>query len=91
MRGTAQEIDFDLIAGRYRLFDGRMDTELQFPMERNDMFLGAMRDFLKLVRGEAIGDGAGVPRLDLVAGTCRAIAAAWQARQFSGRVEGSYA
>ncbi len=91
LRGTAQEIDFDLIAGRYRLFDGRMDTELQFPMERNDMFLGAMRDFLKLVRGEAIGDGAGVPRLDLVAGTCRAIAAAWQARQFSGRVEGSYA
>lgn len=90
LRGSDQEIDYDLIGCRYRVSDGRTSSELFFPLERNEMFLGAMSDFLTLVRGKPISDPALVPRLDLVADHCRAIAAAWAARRFCGSVGGSY-
>jgi hypothetical protein len=55
------------------------------------MFLDAMRDFLHLVAGHVPEDKLGlVPRLDLVSMNCRAIASAWEARQFVGKIEGDY-
>jgi predicted dehydrogenase len=91
LRGTGLVADFDLIAGRYRLDEGRGRRDIDLPFERNDMFLAAMRDFLHLVAGRETSGWALLPRLDLVAGNCRAIAAAWAARRFVGQVTGDYA
>ncbi len=90
LRGTGIAADFDLIAGRYVLHDGRGVQDLSFPFERNEMFLAAMRDFLHLVAGRPVSDVEHLPRLDLVAGSCRTIARAWGARRFAGRIEGDY-
>lgn len=91
LRGTDIVADFDLIAGRYRLEHQGAIRDFDLPFERNDMFLAAMRDFLHLVAGRPTSDAALLPRLDLVARNCRAIAAAWSARQFVGHVTGNFA
>ncbi len=91
LRGTDLVADFDLIAGRYRLEQRQVARNIDLPFERNDMFLAAMRDFLHLVAGRATSDAALLPRLDLVARNCRAIAAAWSARRFTGQVTGDFA
>ena len=90
LRGTGIVADFDLIAGRYALHDGRGAQDLSFPFERNEMFLAAMRDFLHLVAGRPVSDVEHLPRLDLAAGNCRTIARAWGARRFTGQIEGDY-
>ncbi len=90
LRTPESVADFDLIAGRYDLSDKAGERRLDLPFERNAMFLAAMGDFLHLVRGTAMPQDPLLPRLDLVAGTCRAIARAWGARRFTGRVEGDY-
>ncbi len=91
LRGTNVVADFDLIAGRYRLEQQKAVRDFDLPFDRNDMFLAAMRDFLHLVAGRATSDAALLPRLDLVARNCRAIAAAWSARRFVGQVTGEFA
>ena len=91
LRGTEVVADFDLVAGRYRLDDRTGPQDLALPHQRNEMFLAAMTDFLHLVAGRAVSDVEHLPRLDLAAGSCRAIAAAWAARQFTGRITGDYA
>jgi hypothetical protein len=50
-----------------------------------------MRDFLHLVAGRAVSDVEHLPRLDLCASSCRAIARAWAARRFTGRIAGEFA
>jgi predicted dehydrogenase len=91
LRGPALVADFDLAAGRYRLDLGHGPRDPDFPFERNQMFLAAMRDFLHLVAGRRLSDVEHLPRLDLVAGSCRTIARAWGARQFIGQVGGEFA
>jgi predicted dehydrogenase len=91
LRAPDRVADFDLIAGRYTLADGQGTRDLDLPFERNAMFLAAMGDFLHLVRGTALADDPLMPRLDRMAGTCRAIAQAWGARRFTGQVGGEYA
>lgn len=92
LRGADVVVDFDLIAGRYWIGSGQGGRHVELPFERNDMFLAAMRDFLHLVAGRSpVAGPALLPRLDLAASTCRAIAAAWSARQFGGQIEGEYA
>ena len=91
LRGTGIVADFDLIAGRYTLQTGHGAQDLSFPFARNEMFLAAMRDFLHLVAGRPVSDVEHLPRLDLAAGSCRTIARAWDARQFSGQITGDYA
>jgi predicted dehydrogenase len=91
LRGQALVVDFDLIAGRYRIEDGQGARDIDLPFDRNDMFLAAMQDFLHLVAGQPPQGGAFTPRLDLAAGNCRAIAAAWGRRHFGGTVTGDYA
>ncbi|MCF1709473.1 hypothetical protein L0V05_11670 [Tabrizicola sp. J26] len=90
LRGPGLVADFDLIAGRYRLDEAGNAREIDLPFERNDMFLAALRDFLHLVREEPVSDVEHLPRLDLAAGTCRAIAKAWGERRFTGQVTGEY-
>lgn len=91
LRGTDIVADFDLIAGRCRLEHQGAIRDFDLPFERNDMFLAVMRDFLHLVAGRPTSDAALLPRLDLVARNCRAIATAWSARQFVGHVTGNFA
>jgi predicted dehydrogenase len=91
LRGTDIVAEFDLIGGKYRLEQQGVVRDLDLPFARNDMFLAAMRDFLHLVAGHPASDAALLPRLDLVARNCRAIAAAWSARQFVGHVTGNFA
>ncbi len=90
LRGTDVVADFDFVAGRYRLDDGTGPQDLELPHQRNEMFLAAMTDFLHLVAGRAVSDVEHLPRLDLAVGSCRAIAAAWASRQFTGRIAGVY-
>jgi predicted dehydrogenase len=90
LRGTGLVADFDLIAQRYTLDRGQGPQEISLPFDRNQMFLAAMQDFLHLVAGRPVLDVPHLPRLDLAAGSCRAIAAAWGARRFTGRIEGDY-
>lgn len=90
LRGTDLSVDFDLISGRYALDRGQGAEVLDLPFQRNDMFLAAMRDFLHLVEGREVSDVEHLPRLDRVAASSRAIAEAWLARRFIGRIEGGY-
>jgi predicted dehydrogenase len=91
LRATALVADFDLAAGCCRLDTGQGPRDPGFPFERNQMFLAAMRDFLHLVAGRPVSDIEHLPRLDLAAGSCRTIARAWGARQFTGQVGGEFA
>ncbi len=91
LRGMAVVAEFDLISGRYLLDEGQGPREISLPLERNDMFLAAMRDFLHLVAGQDLPPDSLCPRLDRTADTCRAIAAAWQARLFTGTITGEFA
>ncbi len=91
LRGQRHTVDFDLIAGHYRLATGGVWADLEMPFERNDMFLAAMADFLALVAGnEPKGQAAALPRFDLALGSAAGIVAAYEARQFVGQVEGDY-
>ncbi len=91
LRGQRHTVDFDLIAGRYRLATGGVWADLAMPFDRNDMFLAAMGDFLALVAGDVPkGQAAALPRFDLALGSAALIAAAYEARQFVGQIEGDY-
>lgn len=90
LRGTGLVAEFDLIAQRYQIDEGQGPRLIDMPFDRNEMFLAAMRDFLKLVDGGQPAHPAFAPRLDRVADTCRAIARAWKMRRFVGKVEGDY-
>ena len=75
--------DFDFAAGVYRVATTAGVQTLDLPQDRNAMFLDAMRDFLALVRGET-PDTPHLPRFDRTLPSCRLIAQAWEARQFTG-------
>lgn len=86
--GTGQRHRFDLHAGTYF---GGSETEprlLSFPFERNEMFLGLMRDFLALIDGRPTSGVAHLPRLDLVQRQCALIADAYTERRFTGHLTG---
>lgn len=85
LRGTGRLYDFDLIAGRYSI-TGNAAAAPEFPFERNEMFLGLMRDFLALAEGRAPSGNPLLPRLDRVGESCDLIARAWAGRRFVGQV-----
>lgn len=86
LRGTNRLHDFDLITGRYAI-TGQGAAVLEFPFQRNDMFLAAMRDFLALVQGRLPSDLEHLPRFDLAQPSCALIAKAWDARRFTGTIQ----
>lgn len=86
LRGTNRLHDFDLITGRYAI-TGQGARALDFPFQRNDMFLSAMRDFLALVQGHAPSKVEHLPRFDLAQPSCALIAKAWEARRFTGTIQ----
>lgn len=85
LRGVHRLHDFDLIAGRYAI-TGQGARVLEFPFQRNDMFLSAMGDFLALAQGTPPSNVEHLPRFDLALQSCALIARAWEARRFTGTV-----
>ncbi len=86
LRGTERMHDFDFAAATYVVTDAKGAHPLDTPLERNEMFLSAMRDFLALVAGQPVSDVAHLPRLDLCLPSARLVAKAWAARQFTGQI-----
>ncbi len=90
MLGARRHIDFDLIAGTYWI-TGPGDTEtLTFSLERNDMFLAAMRDFLALIAGRPTSNILHLPRLDKSMASADLIVTAYQERTFTGHLNGDW-
>lgn len=87
LRGTERLYDFDLIAGRYSIAGAAAAAPAPvFAFERNEMFLGLMRDFLALAAGRATSENPLLPRLDRIGESCDLIARAWASRHFAGRI-----
>ena len=86
--GTGQRHMFDLAAGSYMVADASGTRPIAITLERNAMFLAAMRDFLALIAGRPTSDVEHLPRLDLVRASCDRIAGAYGMRQFGGQLVG---
>lgn len=61
---------------------------LAVTIDRNQMFLAALRDWLALIEGHAVSGVEHLPRLDRVGRSARMVAEAWAARQFVGALTG---
>ena len=85
IRGLRQTQDADLVASRCRI-GGAGARAFALPFERNEMFLSAMRDFLALAEGRPTSGVEHLPRFDAVQESCALIAAAWEARRFTGQI-----
>lgn len=85
LRGLNRLHDFDLISGRYAV-TGQGEQVLEFPFQRNDMFLAAMGDFLAMAQGQNPSAIEHPPRFDLALPSCGLIAKAWECRRFTGTI-----
>jgi predicted dehydrogenase len=86
LRGTERMHDFDFAAQSYRVTEAAGPRQLDLPLERNAMFLDAMRDFLGLAFGGATSGNPLMPRLDLALLSARLVAQAWAMRGFVGEI-----
>jgi predicted dehydrogenase len=86
LRGTERMQDFDFAAQIYRLTDPAGSRLLDLPLDRNAMFLDAMRDFLGLAFGGPLSGNLLMPRLDLCLLSARLMADAWGKRVFVGQI-----
>jgi predicted dehydrogenase len=86
LRGQNAVYDFDFAAQAYRVTDASGVRLLDLPLERNSMFLDAMRDFLALVSGGSTSGNPLIPRLDLCLPSARLVVDAWSKRVFIGDI-----
>ncbi len=86
LRGHQRMHDFDFAAQSYIVTEPSGPRQLTLPLERNAMFLDAMRDFLALASGTTISGNPLMPRLDLCLPSARLVAEAWAARDFIGEI-----
>lgn len=86
LRGTQRMHDFDFAAQSYRVTESSGPQDLPLQLERNTMFLDAMRDFLALAFGGALSGNPLIPRLDLCLPSARLVAQAWAMRGFVGEI-----
>ncbi len=86
LRGHDRMHDFDFAAQDYRVTEPAGPRQLTLPLERNAMFLDAMRDFLALAAGTEVSGNPLLPRLDLCLPSARLVAQAWAARDFIGEI-----
>lgn len=82
--GTGSRRSLDFQTGEY----SEGDKSRRFPVERNEMFIAIMQDFLALAAGKMPSDVEYLPRLDLVRASCEEIATAHAARRFTGHLDG---
>lgn len=86
LRGTERMHDFDFAAQVYQVTEPSGARQLDLPLERNAMFLDAMRDFLALAFGGQTSGNPLMPRLDLCLPSARLVAQAWAMRGFVGEI-----
>lgn len=70
---------------------GRLDEggrESHHGIDRNEMFLAIMRDFLALAQGHRPSEVEHLPRMDLARASCEEIAMAHATRRFTGHLDG---
>jgi hypothetical protein len=86
LRGTERMHDFDFAAQAYQVTEASGPRQLDLPLERNAMFLDAVRDFLALASGRPTSGNPLMPRLDLCLPSARLVAQAWAMRSFVGEI-----
>jgi predicted dehydrogenase len=86
LRGTERLRDFDFARQVYEVTEPSGPRLLDLTLERNAMFLDAMRDFLALVAGRNTSGNPLMPRLDLCLPSARLVADAWAKRGFVGEI-----
>jgi predicted dehydrogenase len=86
IRGAERMHDFDFAVQEYWLTDATGLRQLDMALDRNAMFLDAMRDFLALAAGETTSGNPLMPRLDLCLASARLVADAWSKRSFVGEI-----
>jgi predicted dehydrogenase len=86
LRGDQRMHDFDFARQAYQVIEPAGPRLLDLPLERNAMFLDAMRDFLGLAAGRPTPGNPLMPRLDHCLASARLVAAAWAARTFVGEI-----
>jgi predicted dehydrogenase len=91
LSGRAEVVDLDLIACREVSSQGADETVRTWEFDRNEMFLGLMRDFMALAEGQETSGNPLLPRLDRMYQSAALIAGAWEARDFHGTIKGTFA
>jgi predicted dehydrogenase len=86
LRGHERMHDFDFARQVYQATDTAGPRDLNLPLERNAMFINAMRDFLALVEGRKTSGNPLMPRLDRCLPSARLVADAWSRRAFIGEI-----
>jgi predicted dehydrogenase len=86
LRGHERMHDFDFATQSYQVVESDGPRQLDLPLERNAMFLEAMRDFLALAAGLPTSGNPLIPRLDRCLPSARLVASAWSAREFVGAI-----
>ena len=86
LRGTVRMHDVDFAAQVYQVIEASGPRQLALPLERNAMFLDAMRDFLALAFEGPVSGNPLMPRLDLCLPSARLVANAWAKRRFVGEI-----
>jgi predicted dehydrogenase len=86
LRGTERIHDFDFAAQGYQVTEASGPRQLHLPLERNAMFLDAMRDFLALASGSPTSGNPLMPCLDLCLPSALLVAQAWEMRSFIGEI-----
>jgi predicted dehydrogenase len=83
--GSDAIYDFDFAAQRYEVRDTKGARLIEMPLERNEMFMAIMRDWLSLLEGRETVNPF-LPRIDRMGISPYLTVAAWEARQFKGCV-----
>ncbi|MGI1662820.1 Gfo/Idh/MocA family protein [Palleronia sp. KMU-117] len=87
LRGLDHHVEVDFLTPALTVVTPGAAETTTYTFERNDMFLGAMRDFLALVAGTQTSGNPLMPRFDRMSDSTAFIAAAWAARRFVGTVD----
>jgi predicted dehydrogenase len=82
--GTNADRDYNFAGHSYSISRAEGVTNPVHPLERNEMFMNAARDFLALIAGRPLIGVEHFPRLDKVGESCALIASAWEQRRFNG-------
>lgn len=86
LRGSERMHDFDFASQSYLVTEGADVRRLELPLERNAMFMDAMRDFLALAFGGQTSGNPLMPQLDHCLPSARLVAQAWAMRSFTGEI-----
>jgi predicted dehydrogenase len=82
-----RRIEVNLLNGELRQFTPGGEECRIFPLERNELFLSAMAEFLQLAAGMSLATDPLRPVFTAMGGSSRLISTAWEQRQFSGTVK----